>query len=345
MDVFTITLSIADTELSVLSLVTLGLCVGTLSGFFGVGGGWIVTPALNIFGVGMPFAIGTDLAYVFGQSIIATRRHVGMGNVDLRLGLLSVVGSVVGVEGGKQLVLLLEEYGQVDPIIRWVYMVLLFTLGSYILRDYVATVRLDRRTPPPPTGAPSGAEAVGPVASRLRRISFPPYVSLPASGIPRISFWVLFSVFFASGFLSGFMGVGGGFILLPALIYLVGCPTTIAVGTSLLSVLFMAGYGCFSYSLAGRTEPVAAVIMLLGAAVGAQVGALATRYVRGLGIRLLFAVMILLAGVSVALKQAEGLFGWEALSSLAGIFVLGAAGALTILIAVRLYRGIRGTGV
>jgi uncharacterized membrane protein YfcA len=136
------------------------------------------------------------------------------------------------------------------------------------------------------------------------------------------------------------MGVGGGFILLPALIYLVGCPTTVAVGTSLLSVCFMAGYGCFTYSLSGRTELIAAMITLIGAAIGAQIGVLATRYVRGYGIRLLFAIMILLAGISVALKQGESLLEIPVLGTLAGYFVMGAAGGMTLLIFVRLLKGI-----
>jgi hypothetical protein len=128
---------------------------------------------------------------------------------------------------------------------------------------------------------------------------------------------------------------------LPALIYLVGCPTTVAVGTSLLSVCFMSAYGCFAYSLAGRTELFAAVIMLVGAAIGAQIGVLATRYVRGYGIRLLFAIMILLAGMSVALKQGHSMFSLDFLGTLAAYFVMGAAGGMTLLIFVRLLLGMR----
>jgi hypothetical protein len=102
----------------------------------------------------------------------------------------------------------------------------------------------------------------------------------------------------------------------------------------------MAGYGCFTYSLSGRTELIAAMIMLIGAAIGAQIGVLATRYVRGYGIRLLFAIMILLAGVSVALKQGESLLEIPVLGTLAGYFVMSAAGGMTLLIFVRLLKGI-----
>jgi len=266
---------------------------------------------------------------------IATKKHAGMGNVDWRLGLCSVAASVVGVEVGKRAVLALERAGNVGQVVRWVYMVFLFGLGAYMIYDYITAMRRMRQEgATAPSESPQ--EYASPAAVKLQKISLPPHVSLPTSGIERISFWVVFTIFLFTGFLSGFMGVGGGFILLPALIYLVGCPTTVAVGTSLLSVCFMAGYGCFTYSMSGRTELIAAVIMLIGAAVGAQIGVLATRYVRGYGIRILFAVMILLAGLSVALKQTESLFDIPVMGTLAGYCVMGAAGGMTLLIFVRL---------
>ena len=127
-------------------------------------------------------------------------------------------------------------------------------------------------------------------------------ITFPASGV-RISLWTVIAVFFFTGWLSGFLGVGGGFIRMPALIYLIGCPTAIAVGTDLFSVVFTGAYGCFTYGMKGRVEIVAALIMLLGASIGAQIGVTAVKYIHGYGIRLLFAIMILLAGASVTLKQ------------------------------------------
>ncbi len=339
MDLFTIYLPIAEMDFNIILLISIGFCVGTLGGFFGVGGAWIVTPALNIFGFKMAFAIGTDLAHIFGKSIIATKKHSRLGNVDWRLGMFSIVASVIGIEIGKRIVLALEKAGNVGDVVRWVYMVFLFGLGFYMVYDYATAMRRMREEGIM-TSAKSQQELVSPAAVKLRQISLPPRISLPTSGIERISFWVIFAIFLLTGFLSGFMGVGGGFILLPALIYLVGCPTTVAVGTSLLSVCFMAGYGCFSYSMSGRTELIAAMIMLIGAAVGAQIGVLATRYVHGYGIRILFAVMILLAGVSVALKQAQSIFDLPVMGTLAGYSVMSAAGGMTLLIFVRLLMGL-----
>jgi hypothetical protein len=127
-------------------------------------------------------------------------------------------------------------------------------------------------------------------------------VNLKASGV-RISLWVVGGVALFTGFLAGFLGVGGGFIRMPALIYLVGCPTTVAVGTDLFEVMISGAYGAFTYALKGKVEILAAVLMLMGAAVGAQFGTLATRYVKGLVIRLYFAITMLLAGVSVVFKH------------------------------------------
>ncbi len=336
MDALSIYLPIAGMAFSVPLLLGLGFCVGVLGGFFGVGGAWIVTPALNIFGFNMSFAIGTDLAHIFGKSIIATKKHSKMGNVDFKLGVFSIVGSVIGVEVGAQMVMLLERVGNVGPVVRWVYMGLLFGLGIYMTYDYVRATRQPVVTGK--SGAPATAAKAG-LSHKLHSLRIPPMISLPASGIDQVSVFVILIIFFVTGLLSGFLGVGGGFILLPSLIYLIGCPTAVAVGTSLFCVLLMAGYGCFSFALKGRTEPVAALVMLVGAAIGAQIGVLATRYVRGYGIRLLFAIMIILAGVSVTLKQAQGVLNIPVMGKIAGVVVLAAAGGMSLLVTLKLVQG------
>jgi uncharacterized membrane protein YfcA len=328
-------LPIAELWFRVPLLLGPGLCGGVLGGFSGVGGAWIVTPALNIFGFNMSFAIGTDLAHIFGKSIIATKKHSRMGNVDVKLGFLSCIGSIVGVEAGAQAVMALERVGNVGPVVRWVYMFLLFGLGAYMVHDYRRATRQERAVSSAASPAPQGKS----VSHRLHSLRVPPMISLPTSGIEEVSLVVILAVFVVTGFLSGFLGVGGGFVLLPSLIYLIGCPTAVAVGTSLLCVLFMAGYGCFSYALKGRTELVAALVMLVGAAVGAQIGVQATRFVRGYGIRLLFAIMIILAGASVSLKQAQDLLDAPFFGTLAGVLVLAAAGSMSLLVAVKLVQG------
>jgi len=158
-------------------------------------------------------------------------------------------------------------------------------------------------------------------------------IHFPASGIT-ISFWTVTGVFLFTGWLSGFLGVGGGFIRMPALIYLIGCPTAIAVGTDLFSVLFTGAYGCFTYGVKARVEIIAAILMLMGASIGAQIGVTAVKYVRGYGIRLLFAIMIILAGLSVALKQFK-------FNTSAAWVVMCAALGMCLVIMVKLWQGFK----
>lgn len=325
-DFFVVYLPIAGQDFNLLILIGLGFAVGVLGGFFGVGGAWVVTPALNIFGFPMAFAIGTDLAHIFGKSIVATAKHRKMGNVDMKLGLLSIAGSVIGVEGGAQAVMWLTRIGWAGPIVRYTYMGLLFGLGIYMLYDFFTK---DKRA------AAKAAKAVaeGKVAPPRKAWNLPPMMHFPASGIT-ISFWTVMIVFFVTGFLSGFLGVGGGFIRMPALIYIIGCPTAIAVGTDLFTVVFAGAYGAFTYGMKGAVDLIAAIYMLIGASVGAQIGVTAVKYIRGYGIRLLFAIMIILAGVSVALKQFN-------LTLAASWLVMSAALGMCVVIIVGLVIGFR----
>jgi len=340
MDIFNVTLPVAGIEFNVLLLILIGFCVGVLGGFFGVGGAWIVTPALNIFGFHMSYAIGTDLAHIFGKSIVATKKHSKMGNVDWKLGVISIGASVLGVEAGSQIIMFLEKTGDVGSIVRWSYIILLIGLSIFMMYDYfiVRPQQLDtanekstkekKRKPRKPRIK---------LATRLHNIKIPPMISFPTSGIESVSLWIVLFIFFITGLLSGFMGVGGGFIRMPALVYLIGCPTAIAVGTDLMSVLFSGAYGCFTYAMKGRVEIIAAVFMLMGAAIGAQLGVTAVKYIRGYGIRLLFAVMIAFAGVSVVIEQIYKMTNIPIYSSIAGILVIGASVLMTLVICSKLF--------
>jgi len=174
------------------------------------------------------------------------------------------------------------------------------------------------------------------IAKKLHSINLPPMISFPSSDIKSVSLWIVLLIFMITGFLSGFLGVGGGFIRMPALVYLIGVPTVIAVGTDLMSVLFAGAYGCFTYALKGRVEFIAAFFMLIGASIGAQIGATAVRYIKGYGIRLLFAIMIVFAGCSVALEQIYKMSGISFYQTTAGIVLMGTAVFMTLMIISRL---------
>jgi uncharacterized membrane protein YfcA len=295
-------LPISGVEIMAWKLILLGFTVGVIGGFFGVGGAFMVTPALNVFGFPMAYAIGTDMAHMAGKSIVATAKHRKYGNVDMRLGLIMILGTAIGIECGAKLIMYLEKMGRVDFVVQITYMVLLFGLTSYMLYEYYMLTKgqTDKSKPVLDAGT-SG------LALKLHKIKIPPMVHLKVSGFT-ISVWIILLVSALTGFVAGFLGVGGGFIRMPSLMYIIGCPTRVAVGTDLFEIVVTGAYGAFSYAMKGRVEIVAAAVMLIGAAVGAQFGTLATQYVKGLKIRLYFAVTMGLAGVSVIFKFIAGTY-------------------------------------
>jgi uncharacterized membrane protein YfcA len=293
-------LPISGVEIMAWKLILLGFTVGVIGGFFGVGGAFMVTPALNVFGFPMAYAIGTDMAHIAGKSIVATAKHRKYGNVDMRLGILMIIGTAIGIEGGATTIMWLERAGRVDVVVRITYMVLLFGLSGYMLYEYFKLTRGTTDKSKPVSDAGTSA-----LALKMHKIKIPPMVHLKVSGFT-ISVWIILLVSAFTGFLAGFLGVGGGFIRMPSLMYIIGCPTRVAVGTDLFEIVITGAYGAFSYAMKGRVELVAAAVMLIGAAVGAQFGTLATQYVKGLKIRLYFAVTMALAGVSVIFKHIAG---------------------------------------
>jgi uncharacterized membrane protein YfcA len=312
LDMLNIYLPIAGIEFNVLILLAIGFAVGVLGGFFGVGGAWVVTPALNIFGFPMAYAIGTDLAHIFGKSIVATKKHGKMGNVDVKLGLYSIVGSVIGVELGARNVMWLTAKGLAGPVVRYAYMVLLFGLGIFMLYDYFTK---DKKQSAQEAADMEG----GPGAPAKSKWNLPPMITFPTSGVT-VSLWTVLGVFFFTGWLSGFLGVGGGFIRMPALIYLIGCPTAIAIGTDLAHIFGKSIVATKKHGKMGNVD--------------VKLGLYSIKYIHGYGIRLLFAIMIIMAGCSVALKQFD-------MTTIAAYCVMGAALSMCGVIIALMIQGVK----
>jgi uncharacterized membrane protein YfcA len=330
MDFFMIYLPVVGMQFNLLLLLLIGFTVGVCGGFFGIGGAWIVTPALNIFGFPMPYAIGTDMAHMGGKSIVSTIRHGKFGNVDMRLGVSMIIGTTVGTELGARLVMALERAGLAETVIRKAYIVFLGFIGSYVLYDYISHNRKLKRA----GAVVSDLQRDETLAAKLRRIRIPPMIHYKASGVS-CSMWLPVLVGFATGIVASVLGVGGGFIRMPALIYLIGCPTAVAVGTDLFEVMITGAYGGFTYALKGRVELIAAIWMLMGAAIGAQLGAVAVKYVRGYSIRLLFSTTIFTACASVIMKQLK----FDTASS---ITIMAAAIVISTVIITWLVKGVVG---
>jgi len=307
-------------------LVLIGFSVGVIGGFFGMGGAWMVTPGLNILGFPMAFAIGTDIAHIAGKSIVSTFRHSRFGNVDYKLGLIMIVGTIPGFECGAQLVMWLERIGRVGPVVRWVYVGVLFIVALTIFTDYRKAVRKKN------AGIIDEHGVVGHTWHKnLHKIRLWPMVHFNAAGI-YCSVWLPVLVSFLTGLLAGFLGIGGGLIRMPALVYLVGCPTHMAVGTDLFEVMISGLYGTFTYGMKGRIEIWAVFVMLTGAGVGAQIGTVATKYSKGYGIRIAFGLAVVACMISIILKQFK-------IDTAATVLILSAVGAICVYICSIMFRG------
>ena len=270
-----------------LLLAGIGFLVGILGGFFGVGGGFIAGPLMFWAGVPMNFVVGTDLAHMTGKSIVAARRHRALGHVDIKLGLVMVWGTILGVESGALVIEALKDVGAVDVVIGLAYILILITISVFTAWESLRALRMIR------TDRLAVQEALGfeGLARRVHSIKLPPMVSFPASGIASISLWIVLGVGFITGLLAGALGVGGGFVRMPLLIYLVGIPTHVAVGTDLFEIVISAGFGTLTHAVKGNVDVLMALVMHTGAALGAQIGAVSTRFFAGPRIRLLFSAL------------------------------------------------------
>jgi uncharacterized membrane protein YfcA len=289
---------ISGVTINPLLLAGVGFLVGILGGFFGVGGGFIAGPLMFWAGVPMNFVVGTDLAHMTGKSIVAARRHRALGHVDVKLGLTMVIGTVVGVESGAQILEALEATGAADLVIGLTYIVILLTISLFTAWESLRALRMIRNS------HLSAQDALGfeGITWRIHSIKLPPMVSFPTSGIGSISLWVVIGVGFLTGLLAGVLGVGGGFIRMPLLVYLVGIPTHVAVGTDLFEIVISASFGTLTHAVKGNVDVLMALVMHTGAALGAQIGAVSTRFFAGPRIRLFFSGLPLLGALMVLIR-------------------------------------------
>jgi uncharacterized membrane protein YfcA len=299
---------ISGTQIAPLYLIGVGFVVGILGGFFGVGGSFIAGPALFAVGVPMNYVVGTDLAHIVGKSIVAARKHRALGNVDTKLGFLMVIGTIAGVETGAQLIQILKRRANIDWVVGVTFVVILVAISGFMAWESWRTIGMLRRAKrqhpagEQDKGAKKDSSAFSHIAEFVRQIPWPPYVSLPVSGIDRISIWAILIISYIGGLFSGFLGGGAGYIRMPSLIYLLGIPTHVAVGTDLFEIIISAGYGTVSHALKGNVDILIALVMHTGAAIGAQIGATSTQFFLGPRIRLAF-IPLPLIGAAILIQQ------------------------------------------
>ena len=291
MDIY---LPIAGQSVNALLIVLLGFLVGVLSGMFGVGGGFLTTPLLIFYGIPPTVAVASAATQITGASVSGVMVHMRRGGVDLKMGGVMIAGGLFGSFAGAALFRILQKSGQIDVVIGLLYVLILGAIGGLMLKD--SRVALGCVGPSAEKPAPPRHNRwVASLPLRWRFYSSGLYVS-PVAPL---------ALGLISGVLTVFLGIGGGFILVPAMIYLLGMPARVVIGTSLVMILGVSAATTMVHSLTTRAvDIVLAGLLLVGGVVGAQYGAMLTTRMKPDYLRLALAIIIIL----VALRMFLGLF-------------------------------------
>ncbi|WP_298436580.1 sulfite exporter TauE/SafE family protein [uncultured Jannaschia sp.] len=284
-------LPIAEVSVNAFLLLGLGGMVGVLSGMFGVGGGFLMTPLLFMVGIPPAVAVATEANIIVASSFSGVLAHVRRKTVDFRMGTVLLIGGLVGAAIGVQVFAILREQGQVDLLVKLCYVVFLGVIGALMFIESLNAIRK--------------ARAKGPAPRTVRRQrgwihALPLKMKFRTSGL-YISVLPPLLVGLFVGVLAAIMGVGGGFIMVPAMIYLLGMPTKVVVGTSLFQIIFVTGFATLLHATTNYTvDMVLAVLLLVGGVVGAQVGTRIGTKLKAEQLRILLAGMVLLVCAKLA---------------------------------------------
>jgi uncharacterized protein len=286
-------LPVAQISVDLVVIVIMGAAVGFLSGLFGVGGGFLITPLLIFLGIPTTVAVATGSNQVVASSVSGALAQWRRGNVDFKLGTVMLVGGFLGSTVGVFVVAWLKKKGQADLFISLTYVLMLGVIGSLMLVESLNAIRKSR------SGAAQGPARKGhswldklPFKQRFQRSK------LYVSAIPP------FAIGIFVGFLSATMGVGGGFVVVPALIYLMRVPTSVVIGTSLFQTIFIAGYTTVMQAWQNQSvDAVLAILLVAGGVIGAQFGVRIGQNLKGEQLRALLAALVL----AVAIRLAFGL--------------------------------------
>jgi uncharacterized protein len=288
---------ISGEHINPLYLAILGFIVGIFGGFFGVGGSFLAGPGLFITGLPMKFVVGTDLAHIVGKSLVASRAS-GARQRRYEVSPHHGGGTIIGTEAGAQVIQYLKQFKIVNIAVGVVFIGVLTLISAFmaweswvtIKRSHVAELRLKGKTAPP---------AVRRFHEKVQRFKLWPMINLAESGVRNISFWIILIVAVVAGFLAGFLGGGAGYLRMPLLVYVLGVPTKVAVGTDLFEVAVSASYGTLSHAIKGNVDIMIALVMHTGAAIGAQIGVRLTDFFRGAKIRLAFSPLPLIGAALI----------------------------------------------
>ncbi len=284
-------LPVAGVSINLFLLVGVGALVGFLSGMFGVGGGFLLTPILMMIGIPPTVAAASDSCQIVAASSSGAAVHFRMGNVDLKLGGILLVGGLAGAAVGVRIIKALRAMGNADLVITLTYVVVLGGVGGYMFLESLQSLRhgaLARKPHKP-----------GHAQNLLGRL--PMQMNFPRSGVQH-SIFVPFLLCAFVGILAAIMGVGGGFIMVPMMVYLLRMPMHVAVGTDLFQILFTCAGVTFMQASTNHTvDLVLALLLAVGSSIGAQVGARAGKLLRGDQLKILLATIVLIVMVKMAI--------------------------------------------
>ena len=292
-------LPIAEVSVDAFLLLGLGGLVGVLSGMFGVGGGFLITPLLFFVGIPPAVAVATSANQIVASSVSGVLAHFKRKTVDLTMGMVLLAGGLVGSAIGVQIFNLLKAMGQVDLLVTLCYVVFLGVIGMLMLVESIRAIKRAR-------GRPAGRR------ERTKHTwahNLPFKVKFRVSGL-YISAIPPIVVGIAVGMLAAIMGVGGGFIMVPAMIYIIGMPTKVVIGTSLFQIIFVSGFTTLLHAYTNQTVDILlAVILLIGGVIGAQIGTQIGLKLKAEQLRILLALLVLAVclklGIDLLIPPAE----------------------------------------
>ncbi len=288
-------LPIAELSVNMFVLLAMGGAVGFLSGMFGVGGGFLITPLLIFYNIPPAVAVATGANQVIASSFSGALAHFKRGTLDFKLGTVLLAGGIVGSSVGVYVFVILRRLGQLDLIVSILYVVFLGTIGSLMFVESMRALRQAKQGKSVTLKRPGQHNWIHRLPLKMRFRASKIYVSV----IPVLVLGALI------GFLASIMGVGGGFIMVPAMIYLLKVPTNVVIGTSLFQIIFVAAFTTIVHSSANQTvDVVLAFLLMVGGVAGAQYGTKVGQRLRGEQLRALLAALVL----AVALRLGYSLF-------------------------------------
>ncbi len=282
-------LPIAEMTVPVESILLLGTFVGFLSGVFGVGGGFLTTPFLIFMGIPPAVAVGTQANQLVAASVSGVMGHWRKGNVDIQIGTVMLIGGLLGSLVGVFVFKLLQMLGQIDFMISFLYVVFLGSVGLMMLLESIFSF-FKKKT----VRSEFNSQKLSPFFMAL------PYkMRFPRSKL-YISALVPAAIGFVGGLMVAIMGIGGGFLLVPAMIYILGMPTLLVAGTSLFQIIFTTAFATLMHAVANHTvDAVLAILLIVGGVIGAQVGVKLSRMITGAHARIVLAIMVLIVCIQL----------------------------------------------